>query len=208
MRKKIGILLAVAMMTVALCGCSNLLNSRDKVFSEEDLVFYNGSEEIELQLNQTLSIEYDSTYLEEQADYSYEEYEAGFQTARGLSLGDSKEDYKELYYNEDNYAVWELCDSDNYTKFEKYSGQSAEEMADENTQKWLDTGYYLKDGKWKRLTNIEVKNIWLCYADLEDFDEVVIISANLSDFDEIVRIDVYYFEYDEDFVEYQGWIEE
>ncbi len=204
--KKIIVTLLTIAAVFSLCACS-VAGRKGVSFSEDDLALSNGSDELELELNHTVYIWPDVTYVEKHADYSYEEYDNEYQTAKGLALGDTVEDYKKLYFNSNSYAVWELCDSENYTQFSKYTGQSAQDMVGTDNATWLDVGFYLDNGNWKQLTDVEVKDIWLCEADLNDYDEVVIMSVNLNSFDEIDCISINYFNYDEDFVTYQDWLD-
>lgn len=206
MKKFLVTLLAVAAV-FGLCACGSLFN-KGANFSKEDLVLTDGSDTFEVELNHSVYVWPDYTYVEAHSDYSYEELETVYETAKGLAIGDSVRDYKEMYFKSNSYAVWELCDSQNYTQFSKYTGQSAADMVDVDNATWLDVGFYLDKGKWKQLTDVEVKDIWLCEADLDDFDEVVIMSVNLDEFDEINCISINYFEYDEDFVVYQDWLDE
>lgn len=206
MKKFIVTLLSI-MTVLSLCACGSLA-SKGISFSEDDLVLVDGSDELELELNHSVYIWPDYTYVEDHSDYSYEELETDYETAKGLAIGDKVEDYKKLYFTQNSDAVWELCDSQNYTEFSKYTGQSAADMVGTDNATWLDVGFYLDNGKWKQLTDVEVRDIWLCEADLDDFDEVVIMSVNLNEFDEVNCISVNYFEYDEGFVTYQDWIEE
>lgn len=76
-----------------------------------------------------------------------------------------------------------------------------------NNNVWLDIGFYKDGGKWKVLKDYEVQNVWFCDAELDDYEEVVVFAVNFDKWGQVVGISLEYFDYDEDWVEWQGWAE-
>lgn len=207
--KQISKIIIALLMITCMCGCAGPLSfgPKEQAFSEDDLVFVGEDSTIQLDLNQSIYIGTDYAYTEEHSAYSYTDYYENFQTARGLECGDYIDDYKDAYFKRDINAVWEICYDDYTTMFKQYDGKSIDELSDSSVLVWLDCGYYRDGDKWKRLSDYEVKDIWFCDAEFEDYDEVVIISANLSEDNQISCISFNYFEYDEDFAAYLSWEE-
>ena len=201
MRKKIlaALLIMTAAINLTACGSGT-------GFSEDDLVL-KGPEDIVVDKDYAVIAYEDTAYFMGLVDDDYEEYEGDYATSRGLELGGQLEDYKKLYGVKNGYAVWELFSGDNneYTSFDAYSNQSAGEMYDEANNVWLDLGWCKEGGKWRAMTDVEVRDTWFCDADYDDFDEIVFLSVNLDEMDEVIGLAIYHVTYDEAWADYQAW---
>jgi hypothetical protein len=180
-------------------------------FFDSDLIFYNGTEQLEVTLKHALRI---NTYNEESylLDYTgdYESYSGLYTTSRGLASGMTIGDYVDLYHFEEGYAVWEVYSGDNgeYTGFVAYNDEpDVGDLYDDYLNVWLDIGYCREDGEWRALEDWEIKDIWFCDAYLDDYDEVVILSVNINSDNQIDDISFEHFSYDSDWVTWQDWME-
>lgn len=201
MKKKLLAAALAAVMVLGLTACGS-----NAGFTEDDLVF-KGDEEITVDKDYAVIVYEDAAYYMGITNDDYEEIAGVFETSRGLGLGMTLDDYKKLYGVKNGYAVWELFSGDNneYTSFDAYSNQSADEMYEDANNVWLDLAWCKEGGKWRAMTDVEVRDTWFCDADYDDFDEIVFLSVNLDDMDEVIGLAIYYVTYDEDWSEYQAW---
>lgn len=196
------VLTCMTVLGLTACGGSSKIQ-----WTDEDLTFQKGSKKIEVELGNSILMWDDITYLTTDfEDNIYEEYDGGFATNRGLEVGMTLDDYKELYNVKNGYAVWELISGD-YTSFDAYTNQKPLELYEDAGSVWLDIGYSKVNGRWKVLTDVEVRDVWFCDADLDDYDEIVILSVGIDSMGEIVGISMYHTEYDEEWVVWQDWAE-
>ncbi|MCH5274703.1 MAG: hypothetical protein J1E65_02595 [Lachnospiraceae bacterium] len=210
MKKKLLAVLLGTMMVLSLTACGNSKAG----FSDDELVF-KGSEDIEVELNHIIFVDEDE--IGEYTEYygmfvdDYKSYEETFATSRGLEIGMSLDDYKKLYNIKYGYAVWELITYDSYTYLDYYTNQETSDMYNDKTidvkTLWLDLGWYKDGGSWKAMTDEEFMSVWFCEADLDDYDEVAILSVYLDDYEEVGAMYLYHFTYDDDWVMFQGWAE-
>lgn len=202
--KKIVAMILTCAMAFSLVACGG--NSKAD-WTAEDMTFTGASDSQEVKVDHAIIVYEDVTYYTSYADGSYEEFAEEFVTSRGLELGMSMDDYKELYNVKPGYAVWELYSGDNneWTSFAAYSNQDPSEMYDEYNNAWLDIGYSKVDGKWVQMEDFEVQDTWFCDADMDDFEEVVIFAVNFDDFGKITGISLEHFTYDDAWVEWQAW---
>lgn len=203
-------ILALLLTCVTLAGLTACGSGSTSGWTDKDFTFKNGSETLEVEEGNALLVWDTISYLTTDfVDNSYDEYDGGFATNRGLELGMTLSDFKKLYNVKNGYAVWELLSGENssYTSFDVYTNQKPSEMYADANSVWLDLGYAKVNGKWKALTDVEVRDVWFCEADLDDFDEVVILSVNLDSLGEIVGIGMYHIDYNEDWVVWQDWAE-
>ncbi len=177
-------------------------------WSDADLSFTDGSSQVTVELNHAFIVYEGESYLTDHSDGSYEEY-GEFMTNRGLAMGMTLDDYMRLYNVTDGYVVWEVYsgESNEYTGFYEYTGQSLEEMHDMGNTVWLDIGFYKQDGVWNRLMDYEIRDVWFCDADLSDYDEVIVFAVNFDLWGEVTGVSLEYFTYDEDWVVWQDWAE-
>lgn len=206
MKKVLAVVLACT-MALGLTACSG--GAKKSQWTDEDLVF-TGSDTLEVEKDHAFIVYEDASCLTDYSDGSYEEYAEEYATSRGLELGMTLDDYKKLYTVMNGYAVWELYtgDENEYTSFDEYTNQSLSEMYDgTNNNVWLDIGFYKDGGKWKVLKDYEVQNVWFCDAELDEYEEVVVFAVNFDKWGQVVGISLEYFDYDEDWVEWQGWAE-
>ena len=203
MKKIVAMILACA-MAFSLVACGG--NSKAD-WTAEDMVFTGASEEQEVKVDHAIIVYEDVTYYTSYADGSYDEFAEEFVAGRGLELGMTMDDYKELYNVKPGYAVWELYSGDNneWTSFAAYSNQEPSEMYDEYNNAWLDIGYTKVDGKWEQMKDFDVQDTWFCEADFDAFEEVVIFAVNFDDFGKITGISLEHFTYDDAWVEWQAW---
>ncbi|MGN1148597.1 MAG: hypothetical protein ACI4TB_09255, partial [Lachnospiraceae bacterium] len=177
-------------------------------WSDADLIFQSDSDTVEAALGYAFITYDDGSYLTDYSDGYYETYYGDFSTSKGLELGMLIEDYVELYDIKEGFAVWEVYsgDENEYTGFREYTGQSPAEMYDgENNNVWLDIGFCKENGEWKQLMDYEVRDVWFCDADLDDYDECVVFAVNFDSWGEVVGISLEHFAYDENWVEWQDW---
>lgn len=203
-------ILALLLTCVTLAGLTACGSGSASGWTDKDFTFKNGSETLEVEEGNALLVWDTISYLTTDfVDNSYDEYDGGFATNRGLELGMTLSDFKKLYNVKNGYAVWELLSGEDssYTSFDVYTNQQPSEMYADANSVWLDLGYANVNGKWKALTDVEVRDVWFCDADLDDFDEVVILSVNLDSLGEIVGIGMYHIDYNEDWVVWQDWAE-
>lgn len=207
MKKLLAVLLTCTMIFgLTACGMGNTTKS----WTDEDLTFSNGSEQVTVPMGKAFIVYEDVSYLTDYSDGSYEEYDTEYLSSRGLELGMTFEDYTKLYKVMNGYAVWEIYTGENneYTSFDAYSNQSLAEMYEgENNNVWLDLGFYKTDGKWKQLKDVEVQNVWFCDADFDDYEEVVVFGVNFDKWGQVIGISLEHFDYDEGWSEWQGWEE-
>ena len=177
-------------------------------FTDADLIFSNGSTQIEVALNNSFIVYPNGSQILSYADADYATSEGLFSTNRGLEIGMTLDDYRELYYVEPGYAVWELFRGENneYTSFAEYTGQSPADMYDGTyNNAWLDIGFCKENGEWRALLDYEVRDTWFCDADLDDYEEVVVFAVNLNQWGEVCGLSLEHFSYDEGWVDWQGW---
>ncbi len=177
-------------------------------WNDADLTFTDGNSQVTVELNHAFIVYEGESYLTDHSDGSYEEY-GEFMTNRGLAMGMTLDDYMRLYDVTDGYVVWEVYsgDSNEYTGFYEYTGQSPDEMHDMGNTVWLDIGFYKQDGVWNRLMDYEIRDVWFCDADLSDYDEVIVFAVNFDVWGDVTGISLEYFTYDEDWVVWQDWAE-
>ncbi|MGN0431879.1 MAG: hypothetical protein ACI4EQ_05925 [Lachnospiraceae bacterium] len=202
--KKLVAAVLTCVMAFSLVACGN---SKAK-WTDEDLVFVNGSEKQEVKCDHAMIVYSDVSYYTDYADGDYEEFDFEFATNRGLELGMTLDDYKKLYSVKPGYAVWELYSGsqNEYTSFAAYTNQEPDEMYNgTNNNVWLDIGYCKVDGKWKVMEDYEVQNAWFCDADLDEYEEVVVFAVNFDTDGEITGISLEHFTYDDAWVEWQAW---
>ena len=198
--------LACAMM-LGLTACSGLSSSK---WTENDLTFKGSEDEITLKEGRELLVYEDVTYVRKYSDGSYDQYDEEYETQRGLKLGMELSDYKKLYNVVKGYAVWEIYSGEDgaYTSFAEYNNEDPDDMyGSDVTNVWLDLGFYMQDGKWVAMQDVEVQNIWFCEENLDDYDECVILSVNLSADGDIIGLGCNHFSYDDEWVEWQAWAE-
>ncbi len=202
--KKIVAMILTCAMAFSLVACGG--NSKAD-WTAEDMTFKGDSDSQEVKVDHAIIVYDDVTYYTSYADGSYDEFAEEFVTNRGLALGMSIDDYKELYNVKPGYAVWELYSGDNneWTSFAAYSNQDPSEMYDEYNNAWLDIGYTKVDGKWEQMKDYDVQDTWFCEADFDEFEEVVIFAVNFDDFGKITGISLEHFTYDDAWVEWQAW---
>ncbi len=202
--KKLVAIMLTCVMAMSLVACGG--NSKAK-WTEDDLVFVNGSEKQEVECDYAIIVYDDVSYYTDHATGDYEEFDFEFVTNRGLELGMTMDDYKELYNVKPGYAVWELYSGSNneWTSFAAYSNQDPAEMYDEYNNAWLDIGYSKVDGKWVQMEDFEVQDTWFCDADFDEFEEVVIFAVNFDEFGKVTGISLEHFTYDDAWVEWQAW---
>lgn len=207
MRKVLAVLLTCTMiMGLTACG----LGGSSSKWTDADLTFTYDSEKLDVPVGKAFIVYEDVSYLTTYSDGSYEEYDKEYTTNRGLKLGMTFDDVKELYDVMNGYAVWELYTGENneYTEFDVYTNQDLTEMYDgTNNNVWLDLGFYKVDGKWKQLTDVDVRDVWFCDADFNDYDEVIVFGVNFDKFGKVIGISQEHFIYDEAWSEWQGWAE-
>lgn len=205
MKRALAVLLTCTML-LGLTACGNG-GSKSK-WTDDDLIFQVGSEKVEVENDHAFIVYEDVSYLTDYEDGSYEELDEEYATSRGLELGMTIEDYKELYTVMNGYAVWELYSGDNneWTSFDEYTNQEPSEMYDgTNNNVWLDIGFYKDGNEWKVLKDYEVQNVWFCDADLDDYEECVVFAVNFDKWGQITGISMEHFSYDDNWVEWQGW---
>lgn len=177
-------------------------------FTDADLLFYNSSDQIVVDLNHSFIVYPNGSQILSYADADYASSEDIFATNRGLEIGMMLEDYRDLYYVEPGYAVWELFRGENneYTSFAEYTGQSPADMYDGTyNNAWLDIGFCKENGEWRAMLDYEVRDTWFCDADLDDYEEVVVFAVNLNQWGEVCGLSLEHFSYDEGWVDWQGW---
>ena len=168
------------------------------------------SEKVDVPVGKAFMVFDDVSCLISFADESYDEYDKEYATNRGLKLGMTFDDFKKLYDVMNGYAVWELYtgESNEYTEFDVFTNQDLTEMYDGTYNNvCLDLGFSKVDGKWKQLTDVEVRDVWFCDADYNDYDEILVFSVSFDKFGEVIGIYQYHFIYDEAWSEWQGWAE-
>lgn len=204
MKKALAVILACTMV-LGLTACTGSSKSK---WTEDDFVFV-GSEKLEVEEGHALIVYDDATYLTSYEDGSYEQYDEEFATNRGLELDMTIDDFKKLYTVMKGYAVWELYtgDSNEYTSFNEYNNEDPSEMYEEANNVWLDIGFCKEDGKWRVLKDEEVRDVWFCDADLDDYGECVVFAINFDKLGEVVGISCEHFDYDKEWVEWQDWAE-
>lgn len=203
MKKKLFAVLLSTMMVLGLAACGN--SKAD--FADSDLVF-KGSKDIQVAKDYAIIVYDDVTYYTDHVSGNYDEYDEEYATSRGLKLGMTLSDYQDLYSIKNGYAVWELYTGSNneYTSFDSYTNQTPADMYKEANNVWLDLGWCKEDGKWRIMTDVEVRDTWFCDADLDDYDEIVFFAVNFDSMGKIVGISLEHVTYDEDWVEWQGWL--
>ena len=177
-------------------------------FTDADLMFYCGSDSTEVSLNHSFIVYADGSQIISYVDAERETTEDVYVTNRGLALGMTLEDYKNLYFVEPGYAAWELFRGENneYTSFAEYTGQDPFDMYDGTyNNAWLDIGFCKENGEWRALRDYEVQDTWFCDANLDDYEEVVVFAVNLDQWGEIRGLSLEHFTYDDGWVEWQGW---
>lgn len=177
-------------------------------YTDADLTFFCGSDSIEVSLNHSFIVYVDGSQLLSYADAERETTEDVYATNRGLELGMTLEDYRNLYYVEPGYAAWELFRGENneYTSFAEYTGQDPADMYDGTyNNAWLDIGFCKENGEWRALRDYEVQDTWFCDASLDDYEEVVVFAVNLNQWGEVCGLSLEHFTYDEGWVDWQGW---
>lgn len=201
MKRVIAVLLACTMV-LGLTACSG-----SKKWTDKDLTFKSGSDQIKVEKDNAFIVYEDVSYLTQYSDGSYEEFDTEYVTNRGLKLGMSLEDYKKMYNVVKGYAVWELYSgSENeYTSFAEYNNQSPTDMYDESNNIWLDIGFCKEGGKWRQLKDVEVQDVWFCDASYSDFEEAVVFAVNFDKWEQVSGISLEHFTYDEGWTEWQGW---
>ena len=207
MKKKILAAALACMMVFDMTACGGAAK-----WTEEDFTFKGAENEITLKEGQEMIVYEDTAYVREYDDGSYEEYAETFATAKGLEIGMELSDYKKLYSVVKGYAIWEIYSGTDgmYTSFAEYNNQDPAEIydsEDEVTNVWLDLGFYKENGKWVAMEDVEVQDVWFCEADLEDYEECVILSVNIDTDGTVIGLGCNYFTYDEDWVEWQAWEE-
>lgn len=199
MKKKLLALILSTAMVLSLAGCGS-----KAALAADDLVFAGSEDDVKLKVDNILYMEEDWTGWVDLNTGNYEEFYEEFVSARGLEVGMTLSDYKNLYAVKRGYAVWELIDG-GYTSFDEYTNQSASDMYKDADDVWLDLGWCKDGDKWRAMTDVEVQDTWFCDADLDAFDEIVFFSVGLDKNDKIQFIYVYYITYDEYWVALQGW---
>lgn len=203
--KRVVAALLTCVMVLGLTACGGASKSK---WTEDDFTFKDGSEEVVVEEGTSLIVWDDVSYLTTDfGDKSYEEYDGGFETNRGLEIGMTMDDFKKLYNVKNGYAVWELLSGEDsaYTSFKAYSNQEPSAMYDNANSAWLDIGYKKEGGAWKQLTDEEVCDVWFCEADMSDYDEVVILSVNFDYDAEVCGIAMYHITYNDEWVTWQDW---
>ena len=208
MKKKLMAVLLGTVMVLSLAACG----SSKADFTDDDLVF-KGPREVKLELGYDFYTGSDYAVYENLYVFDdWKEYDADFATARGLEIGMTLDDYKELYAVKNGYAMWELRDMEDdgsyMSQSARYTNESAADIYDaysETDQAWLFLGWCKEDGKWRVMTDEEVGDVWYCYAGYSDFGEVVLLSVVFYYDGEIAAMDMYHFSYDKDWAEWQAW---
>ncbi len=207
MKKIVAVLLTCTLLlSLTACGLGNTAGK----WTNDDLVFTTGSEEVVVPEGKAFIVYDDESYLTNYSDGTYEEYDKDFMTKRGLALGMTFEEFEKLYGVKNGYAVWEIYTGENneYTNFEAYTKQSLSEMYnDTNNNVWLDLAFTNVNGKWEQLTDVETQDVWFCDADLNAFGEVVVFGVNFDEWGRVSGISLEHFNYDEAWVEWQGWVD-
>lgn len=207
MKKKLMAVLLGTVMVLSLAACGNSKAN----FADDELVF-KGSENVEVALNHYIYVGVDE--IGEYTEYdtlsanAYELYEEALATSRGLKIGMSLSDYKDLYAVKNGYATWELISYEEegpMTGMKQYANQTAREMYNEADSIWLDLGWCKENGKWRVMTDAELIDVWFCEAKSSDFGEFVILSVFLDDSEEIGAMYLYHATYDKNWVSYQNW---
>lgn len=208
MKKKLMAVLLGTVMVFSLAACGGSKAG----FTDDDLVFKGGSEEVTVAINHYLYVgeddigkytEYDGLYADD-----YELYEEALATSRGLTTGMDISEYKDLYAVKNGYAAWELItydDEGSTTRFDSYTNQSASDVYAKADSAWLDLGWCRENGKWRAMTDVEVMDVWFCDANYSDFGEVVILSVFVNNRDKVGAIDFYHFTYNSDWAALQDW---
>lgn len=209
MKKKLLTWALSAVMVLSLAGCGSGSGSKAG-FTDDDLVL-KGSEDFRVALDHFMYTTDGYTDYEDMYVDDWTEYEEAFATSRGLKIGMTLDDYKKLYNIKYGYAVWEQITYDNYTYLDYYTNQDSSDMYNDDDiavdTLWLDLGWYKDGSSWKAMSDEEFMDVWFCHADLDKYDEVVILSVYLDEFEEIGAMYFYHFTYDNDWVTWQGWVE-
>lgn len=205
MKKKLTTLL-LAMMLLGLTACGE---TKQK-WAEEDLTFSNGSKSFKVEEGNIWYGYEEGGYLVQYINETDEMYDGNFATNRGLKIGMTLEDYKEIYRIIPGYAVWEIVSGEEgeYTEFAAYNNDDPADMytaSDVNC--WLNIGYYKDGDTWRALKDYEVQDIWLCDADQDKFKQAAILSVNIDPYGDVVGISLSNIKYDDVWVEWQGWEE-
>ena len=116
MKKRLMAAVLACAMMLGLTACSGLSSSK---LTENDFTFKGSEDEITLKEGRELLVYEDVTYVRKYSDGSYDQYDEGYETQRGLKLGMELSDYKKLYNVVKGYAVWEIYSGDDgmYTSF-------------------------------------------------------------------------------------------
>lgn len=208
--KRVLSILLISTMMLGLTACG--LSPKAK-WTDEDLTFKSESDEVQVTKDTAIIVYEDYSSTIDYDSVSFEEFDYEYTTNRGLALGMTIDDYKELYTVINGYAIWECFtgDENEYTQFEEYKGQKPSEMYEMEDSKynnvWLDIGFSKKDGKWSQMKDFEVMDTWFCDADLDDFEECVVFAVNFDKWGKVCGISLEHFTYDEGWVEWQGWDE-
>lgn len=203
MKKKVLAAVLACMMVLGMTACSGAVK-----WTEEDFTFKGAEKDITLKIDQELVVYEDATYVRTDMEGSYDEYTGSAATSKGLEIGMELSDYKKLYNVVKGYAVWEIYSGEDgmYTSFAEYTNQDPDEMYESDvTNVWLDLGFYKDNGKWVAMQDVEVQDVWFCEADLDDYDECVILSVNIGTDGTVIGLGCNYFTYDADWVEWQAW---
>lgn len=211
MKKKLMAVLLGTMMVLSLAACG----SSKAAFTDDDLVVKAGSEEVRVALNHYFYMNDEYSEYDNMLDYDdWEEYGTGFATSKGLELGMTMDDYKDLYAVKNGYALWELLDYDDdgygyISTPAEYTNESARTIYDEYGDKadvaYLDLGWCKEDGKWRAMTDEELYDVWYCEASYSEFGEVAIISVGFDYYDRAAVLYLYHFTYNGDFADWSGW---
>ena len=202
--KKVLAMILSCVMVLGLTACGETKHK----WTEEDLNFTNGSDTVTVEEGSIWygydDIGYLVYYIEEYED----EFEGSYATNRGLQVGMTLDDYKELYRVSPGYAVWEIVSGEQgeYTEFAAYNDDDPADMytsSDRNC--WLNIGYYKVGDTWKALKDYEVQDVWLCDADQAEFQEVAILSVNIDYDGTVIGISLSNIKYDDVWVEWQAW---
>lgn len=201
--KKHKILASLLVVCVLLVGCVSMSDTYE--FTSVDFILTNPTEALQIRLNESIYIYQGYTYIEDHGTFMGEEKEQSYALVTGITIGSTLSEFVQAYTDNDKYVVWEYCYDDNSTEFFSFSGLDNIDIL-YNGVAWLDIGFYQDGDSWKILTDDQIASIWFCDEELNEYNEVFIISVAANENLEIETMIVNYFEYAEEFVAYQGWL--